>query len=237
MKKPLIGITLNHREDTYFTIRGNYIDSIIRAGGVPVPLCYDENNTELPEIVELLNGILFSGGEDVNPKYYGEETQEACGKICDDRDEFELKLYKYAVSKNLPILGICRGIQLINVAAAGTLIQDIPSFTAEKIPLDKHKQQPPYENFAHSSNVIEKTYFSELFGKDKISTNSMHHQAVKDLAPGFKAGVISDNGIIEAIYSENHNFIVGVQWHPEFLWDKGGETEKLFEAFIKASSK
>ena len=127
MKKPLIGITLNHREDTYFTIRGNYIDSIIRAGGTPVPLCYDEKNIELPEIVELLDGILFSGGEDVNPKYFKEDIDEKCGKICDDRDEFELKLYEYAVSKNLPIFGICRGIQLINVGAGGTLIQDIES--------------------------------------------------------------------------------------------------------------
>lgn len=237
MKKPLIGITLNHREDTYFTIRGNYIDSIIRAGGTPVPLCYDEKKIELPEIIELLDGILFSGGEDVNPKYFGEDIDEKCGKICDDRDEFELKLYKYAVSKNIPIFGICRGIQLINVGAGGTLIQDIESYTNGKILNEKHRQQPPYENFAHESKVIENTYFSELFGKDKISTNSMHHQAVKDLAPGFKAGVISEDGFIEAIYSENHNFIAGVQWHPEFLWDMTGETEKLFDAFIDAARK
>lgn len=235
MNKPLIGITLNHREDTYFTIRGNYIDSIIRAGGVPVPLCYAEKDTELPEIVEMLDGILFSGGEDVNPKYYGEETQEACGKISDDRDEFELKLYEYAVSKNLPVLGICRGIQLINVAAGGTLIQDIPTFTEGKMPLEKHKQQPPYEKVAHSSKVLKNTFFSEIYKCDEIMTNSMHHQAVKELAPGFVTGVVSDDGIIEAIYSEEHNFVVGVQWHPEFLWDQNGETEKLFEAFIEAT--
>lgn len=237
MKKPLIGITLNHKEDTYFAIRGNYIDSIIRAGGTPVPLCYDQNTVELPEIVEILDGILFSGGEDVHPKYFGEDIHEKCGKICDDRDEFELKLYKYAVSKNLPIFGICRGIQLINIAAGGTLIQDIESYTEGKVLNEKHKQQPPYEIEAHSLKVIENTFFSKLFGKNEIKTNSMHHQAVKDLAPGFSAGVVSEDGIIEAISSDNHPFIAGVQWHPEFLWDKGGETEKMFEAFINAAKK
>ncbi len=211
-KKPIIGVSAS----TYETSAGatsTYINAIKRAGGVPlvIPMTTDEN--EILNVLEVIDGLVMTGGEDVCPTYYGEEPIRALGEIVPFRDEYDYKLIKMAVEKGLPVLGICRGEQVMNIVFGGTLYQDIPS--QKKDSYIKHRQNAPRVYGTHSISIEKGSNLEKQIGKNKVYVNSYHHQAVKDIAPGFKVTAYSEDGVVEAIEMIGNDKVWGVQFHPE----------------------
>lgn len=205
-------------------MRPQYSTACLRSGGIPI-LTEQLNDADYIEnILSTCDGILFTGGVDINPKYYGEDVLPECGSIADERDEFELPLYKAAAERDMPIFGICRGIQLINVGAGGSLIQHIPAHNGSE----------------HDVEIKRDSLFYDILKRDRIHTNSWHHQAVKVPAPNMIASGWSDvpetGRIIEAIYDPHARFNAAVQWHPENMYynDNDECSKLLFDAFISA---
>jgi putative glutamine amidotransferase len=186
-----------------------------------------------------LDGLLLTGGEDVAPERYGEVRRPTVVEVSEERDEFELALIEEARHRQLPILAICRGIQILNVACGGTLVQDIPS----EIPgaIEHRFQVPPHQSFtlAHEiwidkDTLLARVMRERLSDTDACSVNSRHHQAVKQVAPGFRVSATAPDGVIEAIEDPGARFCLGVQWHPENFW-RTGEFRPLFEGFVDAA--
>ena len=222
--KPLIGVTpQQNMEDMNIWMRDQYTRSIEAAGGIPVVLEQLTDPDTLDALCAHLDGILFSGGPDVGPHYYGAEVEPECGRVNDVRDAFEMALYRVAEKHGLPMFGICRGIQFMNVAAGGTLYQDIPD----------------HMGVQHPVTIREGSAVHELVGKTEIVTNSWHHQLVRDPAPGCIPVAWSENGKrIEAIERPDGVFWLGVQWHPELTAvENEPESCVLFEGFVRAAQK
>lgn len=211
-KKPIIGVSASSYE-TSGGAPATYIEAIKRAGGVPLVIPMTTDDSQLLNILEVIDGLVMTGGEDICPSYYGEEPLRALGEIVPFRDEFDYKLIKMAVDKGLPVLGICRGEQIMNVVFGGTLYQDIPS--QKKDSYIKHRQNAPRVYGTHSINIEKGSLLEKQVGKNKVNVNSYHHQAVKDVAPGFKATAYSQDGVVEAIEMIGNNKVWGVQFHPE----------------------
>lgn len=212
--KPLIGISCNTiclegRER--FILSSSYVKCIEKAGGIPLILPFLKEDVE--KQMELVDGLLLSGGQDVDPAHFDEKPAEGLGAVSKERDAHELELVRAAQKQNKPILGICRGAQVLNVAFGGSLYQHIGD--------------------GHREGVHKVVMCNELFGKKEISVNSFHHQAVKKLAPDFEVAALSDDGIIEAIVKKGSNWVVGVQWHPEQM--ECSEMDRLFATFIQVA--
>jgi len=199
---------------------------------VLIPLNLDEK--ALRAIYERLHGLLLAGGVDVHPRHYGEAIHEKCGEIDEARDTVELALARWALAEGLPILAICRGIQVLNVAAGGTLYQDIASQVPNSL---KHDYWPDYPRnyLPHQVTVNGDSHLAAILGQRRVGVNSMHHQAVKDLAPRFKVVARTSDGLVEAIEDQDHPFALGVQWHPEELMEDGPLMRRLFDAFVSAA--
>jgi len=208
----LIGLSVNHKEDTS-RIADAYVNAVLKAGGTPIliPLITDEKS--LGEIVSRIDGLILSGGGDIYSQLFGEELHPAVESYDLERDRYEMALVKQAAERQLPILGICRGSQLINVVFGGSLIQDIPSQVPESTV--NHNQEEAREVATHSVRIKPESRFYQITHSERIMVNSFHHQAVKAIAPGFEAVAWSDDGVIEAIESTEGKVILGVQWHPE----------------------
>ncbi len=223
--KPVIGITRCTKLD-------DYIESVKRAGGEPLVL---ETTDDPAKTLERVDGVLLSGGPDVDPALYGQAPHPST-HVDRDRDRFEIPLSKEAVAQDVPVFAICRGVQVLNVAAGGTLVQDIPS--AIETELD-HSVQEPKHAPAHDVRVTPDTVLASTLGDvrqlDTCIVNSRHHQAVADVAPSFVVSAVSPDGIVEAIERPDSKFCVGVQWHPENFW-RTGEFDGLFEAFVEAAA-
>ena len=218
MKKPLIGITLDNEEPgeyssfPWYAIRKNYLHSIEKVGGIPFPIFHSLEN--INNIVKLLDGLIITGGDfDIHPSLYGQINYNSRNKKV-LRTTFEMKLFKQSFIKNIPILGICGGEQLINISLKGTLIQDIKVLKNQRI---KHEQTKPRDQTSHQIKITPKTKLHKIIGEDKINVNSAHHQAVDKLGNNLIATSTSEDGIIESIESLNHKWCLGIQWHPEFL--------------------
>jgi len=211
-----------------------YIDSIIKAGAVPMLLPLTDSVTVLEAAADKCDGFLFIGGPDMDPAYFGEEKRFDSVEICPERDRMEAELFKLVLKSRKPVLGICRGIQVMNVLLGGTLYQDIPSEYRTDI---RHSMDPPADRIWHKVTLTEGEPLRELMGEAVIGVNSSHHQAIKTVAPGLKVMAVSEDGLTEAIYMPDHPFFWGVQWHPERLWETGPESEKLFRAFTAAMEK
>jgi putative glutamine amidotransferase len=237
--RPVIGITtciIKSPKKTYAAVSSNYVYSILKSGGTPVLLPLVEDPEILEDFLTVIDGLLITGGDEgINPQLYGENPVKELGCICPDRDEYEIYLLNGALKKQIPILGICRGMQLLNVAAGGTLYQDI--FVQVKNPLGHLPEQMPVDVLYHSVELAENSILRNVFDTEKLLVNSFHHQAVKRLATSFKATATSEDSIIEAIENPDHDFVVGVQWHPEDLTEKHCHFLKLFENFIKSASR
>lgn len=235
-KKPIIALTPNFnvdKEEPY--MRPAYLKAIRNAGGIPIILPLDLDETELSQLLETIDGVLFTGGPDIHPFYFGEDTQAHCGNVCLRRDRLELSLLRLAMERNKPILGICRGIQLINIGLGGDIYQDIPSQFPEDFPV-AHTQPFYYDIPSHKVDVTSGTLLARIAGSAVLNVNSMHHQAVRRVAPGLVASGHAAHQLVEAIEKPDYpTFFLGVQWHPEYLWEQDPAAARIFSLFVQAS--
>ncbi len=244
MKKPVIGLTPSHNIDNDDVRLGPQCLRAIRmAGGIPVILPIETEKENLRQLIERLDGILFTGGPDPHPFLFGEEVLTGCGEISVKRDAMEIALLSLTMEHKKPIMGICRGIQMINVGLGGDIYQDIPSQTVREIPI-AHRQPPLSYQPSHTvtvmagsllENICRPAAGAEASGPVRLRVNSTHHQAVRRLAPGLVSCAIAPDGIIEGIEMPDYPFLLGVQWHPEYLWEKDPAAAALFRAFVAAS--
>ncbi len=231
--RPRIAITgvLTETKFSFATqISQAYTEGIIQAGGTPVLLPLTSAEVD-EQWLAGINGLLLSGGEDVDPVHYGENPHVKQGRISPERDMQELKLIAIAEQKKLPILAICRGLQILNIAHGGTLYQDIYS---QMHGVMKHSQNAPRWYGTHRITLDRHSRLYEIFGKQNIHVNSYHHQAVDTIAEGFKAVAWADDGVVEAIEKIGEPFAVAVQWHPEEMWKTDALQMALFRKFVEA---
>jgi putative glutamine amidotransferase len=215
-------------------LRRNYIDALVAAGGVPliIPPLADEHM--LLALYERADALLLSGGEDIEPARYGEPSHAALQQVNPLRDTVELLLTRRALEDGKPLLGICRGIQIINVACGGTLYQDIPTLLPSTIDHNASKQHPHWSPLVHDLHLEGDSQLAELLGTTCLATNSLHHQAVKDIGTGLRVVGHAPDGVIEALEGTGSSFVVGVQCHPEVL--RAGiepRWQAVFEALVR----
>jgi putative glutamine amidotransferase len=235
--KPVIGITTFSEQKpmkVYSTVSMNYVKSVMMAKGLPILIPVCDDICLAGEYIEGLDGLLLTGGEDVSPLAYGENPIKEVDYFSPVRDEFEIRLFKRALEKNIPVLGICRGLQIMNTALGGTLYQDI--FSQVKDCLGHFPRPLPVDELYHTVQIEKNSCLHKVFGKDTINVNSYHHQSVKEPAADFQVTARSSDGIIEGIEHKHKAFAVAVQWHPEDLTQKHPLFIKLFDALMKAST-
>jgi len=233
-KRPIIGITVDVEDDLFVSSPGAYMSVVEAAGGLPIIIPYYENDDTIKELVDLCDGFLFSGGNDISPERYGEETLPVCGEMALKRDDLEFRMLDEILKTDKPILAVCRGAQFINVAFGGTLYQDISSQLKTEL---RHKQSEPKFAHSHSVNIRKGTPLYSLMGCDRIAANSFHHQAIKDIGEGLEVMAESDDGIVEALYYTGGRYIRAYQWHPERLCAIDEHQRRLFSDFINACGK
>jgi putative glutamine amidotransferase len=240
--KPVIGVTpdfnagdredMGGREPTYF-LRARYIRAIEELGGVPLILPLIADRRARRNLLKDVDGLLLTGsGPDLDPAHYGERQEYPFKVMAPRRAEFDLDAARFAAKSGIPTLGICGGMQTMNVACGGSLIQDIPSQTTRSLP---HRQSEPATRLSHTVSIVPGSVLSRILKQRTIRVNSSHHQSVKKPAPGLIVSALAPDGIIEAIESPHHRFFLGLQWHPEFLFDRYPFHRRLFQAFLKAA--
>jgi putative glutamine amidotransferase len=245
-KKPIIGLTLDLANNCekysyaafpWYALRKNYADAIIKAGGVPLLLPYQSST--INELLAIIDGVVIPGGdEDIHPKFYEPEYAEDVVIANNERDEFEILVLKKSLARNIPILGICRGMQLLNVAFGGSLIHHIPDYMKNnnQTIIINHEQPSPKNIVSHSITIESGTKLAKMTNnKTQVMVNSTHHQAIDRVGNGLVISAKANDGIIEAIELQNHKFVIGVQWHPEYLNDNDVDLN-LFKELIKATS-
>lgn len=223
--KPLIAMASSYQGDKTIALRQTYFNAIYDAGGIPVPLERTTDPAIIARYAADFDGFFFTGGVDVAPKYYGEEITGQGVEVDEARDAFEFALYEAVKDSGKPILGVCRGIQFLNVARGGTLHQHIEGHRQTPIPAIERPQHV---------TVKEGTRLHRLVGVTEMNVNSFHHQAIKDIAPGLIVTAVEDDGTVEAMEDPAHPFFLGVQWHPEYYHRFDRTSAAIFEAFVKA---
>ncbi len=215
-----------------------YIQTLVQAGAVPwmIPLV---DETTLRGIYERLDGVFLPGGADIDPATYGDGPHVACDKTDPERDRVELSLAKWAMADGRPVLGVCRGIQLINVAAGGTLFQDLATQRPESIKHDYfpfNGQSFTRDHLAHTVDVSADSRLARLYGAGELRVNSMHHQGIRELGQGLRVTAVAPDGLVEAIETTGDAYVFAVQWHPEALTDRDAQARAMFREFIEAAS-
>ncbi len=229
---PLIGITCHHGLEYQYILNHSYVQSVTEAGGVPLLLAMGIKS-DVDMLVDRLDGLLLSGGFDINPLFYEEEPINELGEISSGRDANELELVRAFLQADKPVLGICRGHQVFNVAQGGTMYQDIYAQIEGNVL--QHAQLARRDHLSHRVQLEEGSKLAAILGSSDILVNSFHHQAVKDAGDEIAVCGTSSDGVIEAIVSESHTFALGVQWHPENTACAGDPPSKnLFAAFVDA---
>jgi len=232
-RRPIIGISDTYKEATT-TVPRSYVNAVLSNGGIPViiPLMNDEN--ELVELLNSLDGVIFTGGEDYDPTYYNERPIPQMGTINAPRDKFDIKLLQLAAERGIPVLGICRGVQLINIVFGGSLYQDLP--TQYHDTSIRHRQRQSSTEASHTVIVEDNTVFADIVKDRTLMVNSSHHQAIKDVAKGFRVAGKSPDKLVEVIEKiDDNNWILGVQFHPEMRVSSDLAMRRIFQRFIAAA--
>lgn len=230
--RPIIGVTpyMEIDQSRYMVSNAN-IKAIYEAGGMPFILPYVLQEQDLNQITSQLDGLYLTGGDDIDPTLFGEEPHPKLGSIIPNRDRFEIALTKKMLTINKPILAVCRGSQILNIAAGGDMYQDI--YTQINQPLLQHSQKAPREHGSHFVYVTKGSLLHQVTGGETLRVNSVHHQANRDVPPSLQITGKASDGIIEAIESKEHRFVLGVQWHPESMALAGdAPSVKLYERFV-----
>lgn len=245
MPRPVIGVATQTlpavpgERPPCWVMGQRYVEVLRQVGAVPwiIPLLPADPDT-LREIFTRLDGVFLTGGVDVDPARYGEPTQPFCGALDPDRDAVEIELLRFALAERLPVLAVCRGAQILNVTCGGTLYQDVATQVPAALKHDffPTPQNPSRHYLAHDITVTPGSRLQRIFGAGLVPVNSMHHQAIKDLAPGLMPNAYAPDGIIEGVEGTNGQFLIGVQWHPEELTDTQPEMRRLFAQFIDAAA-
>jgi putative glutamine amidotransferase len=210
-----------------------YTRAVDLAGGAPVLIPLQLGEETLRNIFARVDGLLLAGGLDVHPKEFGEELLPACGEIDTARDATELGLTRWALAESQPVFGICRGIQVLNVAAGGSLYQDIASQLTTDLKHDYHA--PEARVLAHTVEIESESRVARALGSTQVEVNSLHHQALKEIAPGLRVVARAPDGVVEGVEATDDRFIVGVQFHPEWLLDEDARMKRLFEEFVSSA--
>ncbi|MRR10109.1 gamma-glutamyl-gamma-aminobutyrate hydrolase family protein [bacterium] len=236
-KPPVIGLTALRspdKESFHHVLTGHYLRAVTAAGGFPIVLPAIPDRAG--EALDLVSGLLLIGGGDIEARHLGKGNHPRAKFFNPLRDEFELAIIPEAVRRRMPLLGVCRGEQLLNVALGGTMYQDIGD---EQGSAFEHLQEATPDQAVHAVSVAAESCLAAILGTTQASVNSTHHQAVRDPAPGLTAVAWAPDGVIEAVEAcdGSHGFILGVQWHPERLAARQPEMQRLFERFVKAAER
>lgn len=235
MKRIVIGLTPqgDAQKDVY-RMSPDFIRELSALGAIPIVLpSVTDNDDLLLDVLSLCDGVIFTGGPDVRPSYFGEEIIPACGAISDERDAFELKLYKMALDADKSILGICRGVQVMNIGSRGDIYQDIYSQAQTRLVHHTLDGKKAFHKVSVSNDAKERFGFSQT----SFLTNSYHHQNVRALGDGFEAFAYTEDGLIEAIYMPSRRFVAGVQWHPEKRFEGDADSFKIMIDFVESCKK
>lgn len=236
MAQPVIGLTLDHelpggysKTHPWYALRENYCEAVAEAGGLSILLPHEPERAG--DYLALLDGLIVTGGAfDVDPALFGAVTRHETVSLKARRTAFELAICQAALAKNMPVLGICGGQQLLNVALGGTLIQHIPDEIKNAL---AHEQPNPRTESGHTVAIAPDTLLRRVTQMAEMPVNSAHHQAVKDAAPGLVVDAVAPDGVIEGIEDPKRRFVLGVQWHPEYRLTEGDR--RIFAAFIAAA--
>lgn len=226
--KPYIGITTGITASKYYT-HNEYVRPIVEFGGIPllipsINLNGEDNIILATQMLSRVDGVLLIGGGDIEPNFYGEHRMVKLSKVFKDRDAFELALAKVAVKEDLPVLGICRGCQILNISGGGTLKQHV----------DSHWQEIPEQRPIHSIKLKKGSRLYEVIKEEELMVNSFHRQAIKELAFEFDVSAYAEDGVVEGIENAKKRFVIGVQFHPEVLLDTVQPIRRLFTSFINS---
>lgn len=236
--KPLIGISCGTFHDRAwcppsFGHRQTYVDAILRAGGAPLLIPPVQDELTLRALYESLDGVLFAGGGDIEPAHYGATPHSKLGLIDPMRDSAELPMARWAVAEGKPILGICRGVQVLNVALGGSLYQDIPSEIASELHHNLSYEREDWTHMAHEMTVAPGSRLASLLGVERLPINSLHHQSVREIGAGLRAVAWAPDGVVEALEGDSEAFVVGVQCHPEALQAEADPRwQRVFAGFV-----
>ncbi|OLR26830.1 gamma-glutamyl-gamma-aminobutyrate hydrolase family protein [Bacillus cereus] len=236
-KKPIIGISASVIIDSGGIFPGyrrsyvneDYVNSVLQNGGIPFIIPVHTNMEVIKKQISLIDGLILSGGHDVSPFSYNEEPQQKLGDIFPERDYFDFSLIKIAKNKNIPILGICRGAQIINVYHGGTMYQDLSYMEGDTL---KHWQVHTPELATHSIYIKKYSMLHSILGEEKLAVNSFHHQTIKEVPSNFEIVATAKDSVIEAIECKDYAFLLGIQWHPEMLYQNIKVMNNLFSALI-----
>jgi putative glutamine amidotransferase len=232
--RPTIAVTLDSEEPggysklPWYAIRQNYCDAVVKAGGLPILLPHETEQVE--DYLGRIDGLIVTGGAfDIDPSLFGAAERHPTVKLKARRTDFEWKITAEAVKRDLPVLGICGGQQLLNVVLGGTLIQHIPAEVRNPL---AHEQPNPRTEPGHKVRLVEGTLLHRICGVAELAVNSAHHQAAKAVGPGIVVNALAEDGVIEGIEDPRRRFVLGVQWHPEYSISAGDDL--IFEAFVAA---
>ncbi len=211
-----------------------YSQAVLNCGGAPLLIPISQDRRSLGAICRRLDGLILSGGPDINPRFYKDEPRQGLRDVDEAQDEMELEITRQALAAGVPVFGICRGLQLMNVAMGGTLYQDI----AREVPKSyDHAPKADRSVLTHKVRIESGTRLQATLQRRSLWVNSQHHQAVKEPAPGLIVSAAASDGIIEALEDPRQAFVLGVQWHPEGIWQKEISARKLFKALVVAAGK
>ena len=236
--KPVIGICTRKMDKEFFPSVGaprSYVEAVIRAGGIPILMPFELAGEDQARLLDSLDGVIFTGGGDLAVEFYGGTMSDLVTDIDDDRDRFEMDLAKLVLESDLPVLGICRGLQLLNVAMGGSLIEDIPSEVTNAL-AHPYVEGDAFDKLVHSIEIKEDSLLGEVCGVKELQVNSLHHQGIRKVADGLDAVAWSPDGVVEGAVMQDRAFGVLVQWHPECLPEEA-HAQALFAAFVQAAQK